>query len=303
MTLVLIGISGCGRMIESTLTPTAPSTTTLASVTVSGWLQPLAVGDMIQMTAMAIYSDGGTRNVTTEASWESSNSAVASVEAGIVTGRGEGAAAIIARFGGKDGNQGVTVQPASNPMPGPIPTPEPSPGPAPPPPPNPGLACGIERWFVKTLADRDAGLVSPSAVTAISIRDLNALPSHCEGGPDSRVYAEEFRVFEVTGRVTYVAHEDDRDYHMALEDPDAPGSTVVTELADTLCAGAVMSPHLATLRSVEGMFATILGGRLPSTLVGTVVRVRGVGFYDFNHGQRGRLRNCIELHPIVSISR
>ena len=57
--------------------------------------------------------------------------------------------------------------------------------------------------------------------------------------------------------------EDDRDYHLALEDPDAPGSTVVTELADTVCQGAWMSPHLATLRSVEGMFASMLGDDLP----------------------------------------
>src|SRR4051812_23723952 len=169
--------------------------------------------------------------------------------------------------------------------------------------PNPGVACGVERWFVKTLADQDASTVTLSAITSISIHDLNALPSHCDGGPDRRTYAEEFRVFEISGRVIYIAHEDDRDYHIALQDPATPGSTVVTELADTMCAGAVMSPHLATLRSVEGMFDTLLGGRSPSTLVGTVVRVRGVGFYDFNHGQRGRSGNCIELHPIVSITR
>jgi hypothetical protein len=137
----------------------------------------------------------------------------------------------------------------------------------------------------------------------ISIRDLNTLPSHCDGGPDRRTYAEEFRVFEVSGRVIYIAHEDDRDYHIALEDPNVPGATVVTEMADTMCAGAVVSPHLATLRSAEGMFDMLLAGRSPSTLVGSVVRVRGVGFYDFNHGQRGRSANCIELHPIVFITR
>ena len=156
---------------------------------------------------------------------------------------------------------------------------------------------------MKTLADTDASTVTLSAVTPISIRDLNGLPSHCEAGPDRRVYAEEFRVFEIVGRVVYVAHEDDRDYHIAIEDMSAPGSTVVTELADTLCAGAVMSPHLAALRSVEGMFATVLNGRSPSTLVGSTLKVRGVGFYDFDHGQRGRSRNCIELHPITGIER
>ena len=57
--------------------------------------------------------------------------------------------------------------------------------------------------------------------------------------------------------------EDDRDYHLALEEPEGPASTVVTELADTLCQGAWMSPHLATQRSVEGIFASLLGGRSP----------------------------------------
>lgn len=176
--------------------------------------------------------------------------------------------------------------------------------PAPTPPtPNPGLSCGVERWFVKTLADQDAGTVSLSAVTPISIHDFNALPSHCEGGPDRRTYPEEFRVFEIVGRVIFVAHEDDRDYHLVLEDPADSSSSVVTELADTVCSGAVMSPHLATLRSVEGMFAAVLNGASPTSLVGSMVRIQGVGFYDFDHRQRGRSKNCIELHPIVFISR
>jgi hypothetical protein len=178
-----------------------------------------------------------------------------------------------------------------------------TPTPSPPIAPNPPLACGIERWFVKTLADADAPRVDLSQVTANSIAELNRLSAHCDGAPDQRTYPEEFRVFEVSGRVIYIAHEDDRDYHIALEDPNAPGSTVVTELADTMCAGAITSPHFATLRSVEGMFDILLGGRSPSTLVGTILRVRGVGFYDFNHGQRGRSANCIELHPIVSVTR
>ena len=37
-------------------------------------------------------------------------------------------------------------------------------------------------------------------------------------------------------------------------------------------------------------------------LAGRTVRVRGVGFYDFAHGQTGRSQSCIELHPVLSIS-
>ena len=169
--------------------------------------------------------------------------------------------------------------------------------------PNPGLACGVERWFVKTLADQDAGGIVLSQVTPIAIHDLNALPSHCEGGPDRRTFPEEFRVYEIVGRVIYVAHEDDRDYHIVLEDPSDATSSVVTELADTRCAGASISPHLAALRSVEGMLASALGGNAPASLLGTTLRVQGVGFYDFDHTQRGRSKNCIELHPIVFLSR
>jgi hypothetical protein len=161
----------------------------------------------------------------------------------------------------------------------------------------------VERWFVKTLADQDASSVNLAAVTPISIHDLNALPSHCDGGPDRRAYPEEFQVFEIVGRVTFIAHEDDRDYHIAVQDLDDSSASIVTELADTMCSGAVMSPHLATLRSVEGMFASVLNGAAPTSLVGGTVRMRGVGFYDFDHGQRGRSKNCIELHPIIFISR
>jgi len=177
-----------------------------------------------------------------------------------------------------------------------------SPGPTPSLPPSlPGLACGIERWFVKTLADDDASRVDPAVVTPISIQDLNGFAGHCGSLPDRRTFPEEFRVFEVVGRITYVAHEVDRDYHIAIEDPAAPGFSVVTELADTLCQGAVRSPHLTTLMGAQAMFSTLVGSRSPTALVGTTVRLKGVGFYDFDHGQRGRSRNCIELHPILAI--
>jgi hypothetical protein len=268
-------------------------------VIVTGWTQPLAVGDTLQLNATALYSDGATRDVTATAAWQSSNTQVATVSGGLVRAVGEGSTAIIARFGAKDGNQGVTVQRGSTPIPAPGPTP-------PPLPPSPlpaGLACGTERWFVKTLADDDAAKVNVNAVTPISIKQLNGFATHCSGLPERRTFAEEFTVFEVIGRITFVAHEDDRDYHLAVEDPNAPGATLVAELADTLCAGAVISPHYSALSAAEAMWRILVDNRSVSQLVGTTVRLRGVGFYDFAHGQRGRSQNCIEVHPILSIAR
>ena len=110
-------------------------------------------------------------------------------------------------------------------------------------------------------------------------------------------------MYEVVGRITFVAHEEDRDYHIALEDPASPGFTVVTELADALCAGAIVSPHFSALTAADAMWRLLLDSGDPASLVGTTVRVQGVGFYDFPHGQQGRSRNCIELHPIIAITR
>jgi hypothetical protein len=210
------------------------------------------------------------------------------VSQGVVTAVSPGTAAILATFAGRQGNQGITVQDV-------IPTLPPAPGPP------AGLACGVERWFVKTLADDAAARIDVTTATPTTIKALNGFGAHCTGLPETRAYPEEFRVFEVDGRITYIAHEDDRDYHIALEDPDAPGFTIVTELADTVCAGAVISPHFTTLRTAEAMWSMLLGGRSTTSLIGTTVRVRGVGFYDFSHGQRGRSQNCMELHPILSI--
>lgn len=173
---------------------------------------------------------------------------------------------------------------------------------APSPPGPSGLACGSERWFVKTLSDPDARAVDITSSTPISIRELNGLDTHCTDLPERRAFTEEFKVYETTGRITYIAHEDDRDYHIAMEDPNSPGFTVVTELADILCAGAVISPHFASLTAADAMWKILLDGRSTSAFLGATVHVRGVGFYDFAHGQRGRSTNCIELHPILSIS-
>jgi hypothetical protein len=301
--IAALGVAtNCGGGASKTPAPSSPTAATIAALIVTGWTQPLAIGERVPLTATAIYSDGTNRNVTTEAGWESSNTSVAVVNAGVVIAVGPGATAIIARLSGVDGNQGVTVA-AGTPVPTPNPPNPPTPPLPPAPVPPPGLACGVERWFVKTLADDDASKVNVNAVTPMSIRELNGFATHCSGLPERRTFAEEFKVFEVTGRVTYVAHEDDRDYHIAIEDPNAPGFTLVAELADTLCAGAVMSPYFSTLTAAEAMWRILLDNRSPSVMVGATVRLRGVGFYDFAHGQRGRSQNCIELHPIVSIDR
>jgi hypothetical protein len=160
-------------------------------------------------------------------------------------------------------------------------------------PPPPTAACGVERWAVKTLADPAATSVNPApALTTIAA--LNGLEARCSGLPDGRTYAHEFQVYEVTGIVQLTRNEDDRDVHMALADPNDLSQTIVVELADPACAG--QSPYVSAIAQARSQYAGL------GSLVGRRVTVRGVGFYDFAHGQTGRSRSCIELHPVVNIA-
>lgn len=138
--------------------------------------------------------------------------------------------------------------------------------------------------------------------TPTTISALNALPPHCSGLPQSRTFAEEFQTYQLIGRVTLVRLEDDRDYHIAVVDPAAPAETLIVESVDPKCEGAVSSPHLPLLTQARANFDALIGSS-PTSLVGQTVRVRGVGFYDFDHGQTGKSRSCIELHPILGIER
>jgi len=169
-------------------------------------------------------------------------------------------------------------------------------------PPVAGLVCGEERWAVKTLSDPDVSRINLAQIVPTTISVLNALPPHCISLPENRMFAEEFQVFEVTGRVTIVRMEEDRDYHVVLADLSSPADTMITESPDPQCEGVVSSPQLSLLQNARQSLLAISGGR-PASLMGQSVRVQGVGFYDFDHGQTGKSRSCIELHPITRVER
>jgi hypothetical protein len=149
---------------------------------------------------------------------------------------------------------------------------------------------------VKTLSDPDAARVDFIGVTSTTVTALNRLSSHCSGLPDSRAFTEEFHVYEVTGVVTFTRNEDDRDIHIALADPADASETIVVEVVDPACAGAAQSPFVVTLTQAKLQHQGL------GSVTGKIVRVRGVGFYDFAHGQTGRSQSCIELHPVLSVS-
>ena len=99
-TVVLLSMA-CGGS-ES---PTAPSP--LGAVTVSGTAP--TVGATAQFTATAALSDGSSQPVTADATWQSSNTAVATVERGLVRGIAAGEADITATYQNATGRLRIAV--------------------------------------------------------------------------------------------------------------------------------------------------------------------------------------------------
>jgi uncharacterized protein YjdB len=95
-----ISVLACG---QSTTTPTSVS-----SVSVTGTAP--AMGATSQFAAMATLSDGTTQDVTSQATWQSSNTAVATVStAGVVTGVDAGTVSVQATYQSITGSDEITV--------------------------------------------------------------------------------------------------------------------------------------------------------------------------------------------------
>lgn len=166
--------------------------------------------------------------------------------------------------------------------------------------------CALNRGEVKSLRDPDAGRVQFAPAIATTISALNALPSGCGPAGNRRRRAEEFRVYEVSGRITRIRRERDHDIHVVLADLDHPREHMVVEFDDPDFRKNVLSPERARIAAARRMLNALASDsddRSLSSLKGLTVKVSGVGFFDINHFQSGRSRSCIELHPVTAIER
>jgi outer membrane protein assembly factor BamB len=91
----------------------------LTSVSTSPASATVGVSTSKQLTATGNYADGGTRDLTTQATWSSSDTSRVAVSAnGMITGVGGGTATVTAAYGGFSGSTDVTVfQPTPSPAP------------------------------------------------------------------------------------------------------------------------------------------------------------------------------------------
>ena len=112
--LMLCGVAcgGTSTPAPSPSTPTAPTPTapTINSLTITGTAP--AVGETAQFTVTAAQSNGGTQDVTAQATWQSSNAAVVTVSnSGKVAGVGFGEADVSAAYNGSSASIHLKLMP------------------------------------------------------------------------------------------------------------------------------------------------------------------------------------------------
>ena len=106
-------------------------------------------------------------------------------------------------------------------------------------------------------------------------------------------------VYRVEARLLWLFTEADNDYHLVLASPRDTTLTMIAEVPDPGCAGACASGFASVYAQVRQKLLDYLNS--PQSVARPLVRITGVGFFDYIHGQRGVAPNGIELHPVLAV--
>jgi hypothetical protein len=109
---------------------------------------------------------------------------------------------------------------------------------------------------------------------------------------DRRIPPHEVTVYRVRAKLIAVHKMFDGDFHMVIADPDAPSARMIVEIP---------APREGRSSGLAETFRRARGevGRRGSK--GRLIRVTGVGFFDYTHWQPGAARNGFELHPVLAV--
>ena len=153
--------------------------------------------------------------------------------------------------------------------------------------------CGSERWKIKVGTDHDINRLNQTIIPT-TIKFLNDIPQPEELPADNRIEPWELNIYEVEANLIKIKSEADGDSHMVLE---SNGSTMIAELPDLDCMG-----HNNPLSDrVKGAIAVINDMNFKSKLLPIKIKINGIFFFDFKHGQTGVAKNGGELHPVLHI--
>lgn len=164
-----------------------------------------------------------------------------------------------------------------------------------------------ERWGTKTGVGGDADKVDVAHPTATTVADLIGLPRPdglpTRGGPGSERFGDvEHTAYTIDAKLLrYKLEEgDDQDFHIVITDYKHPGPTMIVEIPDPQAVDP-SSPWRDDIAKARQEFENAFHPTGRFTRRSAHIRVTGVGFFDFLHGQSGVAPNGIELHPVTLI--
>ncbi len=158
-------------------------------------------------------------------------------------------------------------------------------------------SCGVERWSVKVGTDPDASLVNLGSPTTQTIANLRSIPAPSPIPLNARVQPTETTYSVIDATLIEYKLENDSDYHLVIK--DAAGNTMIAEIADPACVSS--GPFKTGITNSRAQFDAKYSASSSFQTANIPVRITGVPFFDFLHGQTGVAPNGIEIHPILNI--
>jgi hypothetical protein len=159
--------------------------------------------------------------------------------------------------------------------------------------------CGVERWSVKTGTDPAAPSINLGTYISTNIFNMQSSTRPASLPANGRVAPRETNQYRITGTLTKYKRETDSDYHLVIQ--DGSGRTIIVEIPSINCVGGG-SPFGTGIRNARSQFDAKLTATTSFKTVSAPVAIRGIGFWDFLHGQTGVAPNGIEIHPVLDIA-
>jgi hypothetical protein len=158
--------------------------------------------------------------------------------------------------------------------------------------------CGEERQAVKVLEDKAAHNISYNIVDT-TITKLTSIQPPKKITDTGRFRPVEVTMYRVPVKLVGYKLEADQDYHVVARDPANTKAHMIFEVPSPACASHLKNSE-ALRKWLDGLphSSHKIGGLYLFTPQ-PVVKFIGVGFFDKCHGQTGRAKNCIELHPVL----
>lgn len=161
------------------------------------------------------------------------------------------------------------------------------------------MSCGVERWSVKTLQDPAGKALDLSSIKKTTVNALRAKTVQ-RGPAGSRGSGVESTFYEVRARLVSAKLEDDDDVHLVIKGLTTAG-TMIVEFPTVACSSNANAGAKTRMKNARNAFVAACGmpGASSFTKLKGKATIRGIGFFDFLHGQTGVAPNGIELHPVL----